>query len=84
MRHHPDPHPFPGTDPMPPEHQHEAGGRHGGHRLMMMVCCIPMIVIALVLGATGAAGSGIVLSALLCTAMMTAMMFAMPGGHGGT
>jgi hypothetical protein len=50
---------------------------------MMIVCCIPMLAIAGLLFLTGVAGSGIIFSALLCTAMMAAMMFAMPGGHGG-
>jgi hypothetical protein len=58
-------------------------GAHGGHGWMMIVCCIPMLAIAGLLFLTGVAGSGIIFSALLCTAMMTAMMFAMPGGHGG-
>lgn len=56
-------------------------GRHGGHRLMMMICCVPMLLIAVTLVATGVAGSGIVAAAVLCTAMMAAMMFMMPGGH---
>jgi hypothetical protein len=60
-----------------------AHGAHGGHGLMMIVCCIPMLVIAGLLVLTGVAGSGIIVTALLCTAMMAAMMFAMPGGHGG-
>ena len=60
-----------------------AHGAHGGHGLMMIVCCIPMLAIAGLLFLTGAAGSGIIVAALLCTAMMAAMMFAMPGGHGG-
>lgn len=60
-----------------------ADGVHGGHGLMMLVCCIPMLAIAGLLLLTGAAGSGVILAALLCTAMMAAMMFAMPGGHGG-
>ncbi len=60
-----------------------AHGAHGGHGLMMIVCCIPMLVIAGLLVLTGVAGSGIIVPALLCTAMMAAMMFAMPGGHGG-
>ena len=60
-----------------------AHGAHGGHGLMMIVCCIPMLAIAGLLFLTGVAGSGIIVSALLCTAMMAAMMFAMPGGHGG-
>ncbi len=60
-----------------------AHGAHGGHGLMMIVCCIPMLVIAGLLVLTGVAGSGIIVTALLCTAMMAAMMFAMPGGHAG-
>lgn len=69
------------TETQHPEHQPESG--HGGHRLMMMICCVPMIIIAVALVATGVAGSGAIVAALLCTAMMAAMMFAMPGGHGG-
>lgn len=57
-------------------------GGHGGHGWMMMACCIPMIVIAVALVASGTAGSGVIVGALLCTAMMAAMMLAMPGGHG--
>ncbi len=60
-----------------------AHGAHGGHGLMMIVCCIPMLAIAGLLFLTGVAGSGIIVTALLCTAMMAAMMVAMPGGHGG-
>ena len=66
-----------------PDSSHSGHGGHGGHGLMMMVCCIPMLVIAGLLVLTGVAGSGIIVTALLCTAMMAAMMFAMPGGHGG-
>ncbi|WP_300641935.1 hypothetical protein [Nocardioides sp.] len=74
-----------------PTETHHAGqepdggthGAHGGHGLMMIVCCIPMLAIAGLLFLTGVAGSGIIVTALLCTAMMAAMMFAMPGGHGG-
>lgn len=56
-------------------------GARGGHGLMMLVCCIPMIVIAILLVTTGAAGSGALLWALGCVAMMAMMMFMMPGGH---
>jgi hypothetical protein len=63
-----------------PVHDH---GSHSGHGLMMIICCIPMLVIAGLLVVTGVAGSGVIVTALLCTAMMAAMMFAMPGGHGG-
>ena len=58
------------------------GRRHGGHGLMMLVCCIPMLVIAGVLVVTGVAGSGAIVAALVCTAMMAGMMLAMPGGRG--
>lgn len=61
---------------------HAGHGAHGGHGLMMLICCVPMLVIAVALVATGVAGSSIIVTALLCTAMMAAMMFAMPGGHG--
>ena len=61
---------------------HAGHGAHGGHGLMMLICCVPMLVIAVALVATGVVGSSIIVTALLCTAMMAAMMFAMPGGHG--
>ena len=78
-------------EPSTPTEPHHAGqetdggahGAHGGHGLMMIVCCISMLAIAGLLFLTGVAGSGIIVTALLCTAMMAAMMFAMPGGHGG-
>ena len=73
--------------PQVPEHDdheghtgHDGHGGHGGHRLMMIACCIPMLVIVGVLVATGVAGSGAILYAVVCTAMMALMMFAMPGG----
>ena len=61
-----------------PEPGHSA---HGGHRWMMLICCIPMIAIVLLLIVSGTAGSGALLWALGCVAMMAAMMFMMPGGH---
>lgn len=60
------------------EDDHESPG---GHRLMMVACCIPMLVIAGVLVATGFAGSGVVIGAIVCTGAMAAMMFMMPGGR---
>lgn len=54
---------------------------HARHGLMMLVCCIPMILIAVALVATGVAGSGAILGALMCAAMMAVMMLTMPGGH---
>ena len=84
-----DPTPRPPQDQSPPrptpEHDHESPARQpspGGHGLMMLVCCIPMLAIAVLLVVTGVASSGILLVALGCTAMMAMMMWSMPGGHG--
>jgi hypothetical protein len=56
----------------------------GGRGWMMMICCIPMIIIAVVLVATGVVGAGFISVALMCTAMMWFMMRAMGGmGHDG-
>ncbi len=75
------------TDAVGPEHHDHAGepaaGGHGGHGWMMMICCIPMLLIAVGLMITGAASPGILVPAILCTLMMALMMRAMPGGgHG--
>jgi hypothetical protein len=58
---------------------------HSGHGWMMIVCCIPMLVIAIVLVATGVTGIGFVFAAIMCTAMMAMLMRMMSGGggHGG-
>ncbi len=69
------------------EDQHRPGapvqgqGRHGGHGWMMIACCIPMLVIAGVLVATGAASPAFLAAAVGCTLMMALMMRGM--GHGG-
>jgi len=50
----------------------------------MIACCIPMLVIVGILVATGVAGSGFIIYAVLCTAMMALMMGGMGGhDHGG-
>ena len=67
------------TQPLQPPYR--ATTRTARHRWMMLICCIPMIVIVLLLVVSGTAGSGAVLWALGCVAMMAAMMFMMPGGH---
>ncbi len=41
---------------------------------MMIACCIPMLVIAVVLAATGVVSIGFVFAATACTAMMALMM----------
>ncbi len=46
----------------------------GGHGLMMIACCIPMLVIAIALVATGVVGASFIFVAVACTAMMALMM----------
>ena len=61
--------------------QHAGGpGGPGGHGWMMIACCIPMLVIAGVLVATGVVSAGFLVVALACTAMMALMMRGMSGG----
>ena len=58
----------------------EQGGHRGGHSWMMVACCIPMLVIAIVLVATGVIGAGFIVIAVVCTAAMWLMMRGMSGG----
>ncbi len=68
------------NQPSKPEHK----GGHGGHsHWMMIACCIPMLLIAIVLAATGVAGAGVIVAAVACTAMMAMMMIGMSHGDGG-
>ena len=65
------------------EHEVPKGG-HGGHGLLMIACCIPMLVIAVVLVATGVVNPGFLFAAIACTVMMALMMrMMMPGSRGG-
>jgi Flp pilus assembly protein TadB len=52
--------------------------KHRGHGWMMIACCVPMLVIAIVLVATGVVGISFVVVAIMCTLMMAMMM----GGMG--
>jgi hypothetical protein len=61
-----------------PTDQHEHDG-HSGHGWMMIACCIPMLVLAIVLVSTGVVGVGFIFVAVMCTLMM-AMMMGMMGG----
>lgn len=70
-----------GREHMGHEHMGYEEPRGHSHRWLMLACCIPMVLIVLGLLATGAAGSGAILFALICVGMMALMMFAMPGGH---
>ncbi len=60
--------------------QDEQAG-HGGHGWMMILCCLPMLVIAAVLLAVGVVSVGFLVFAVACTAMMAFMMRGM--SHGG-
>jgi hypothetical protein len=53
---------------------------HAGHGWMMIACCIPMLVIAVILVATGAASPSFLLVAIGCTLMMALMMRGMSHG----
>ncbi len=56
--------------------------RHSGHGWMMIACCIPMLVIAIILVATGVASAGFLFAAIACTVMMAMMMRGMDRGGG--
>ena len=60
---------------------HSGHGGHGGHGWMMIACCIPMLVIAVVLVATRAVSPAFLVGAVGCALMMALMMRGM--GHGG-
>jgi hypothetical protein len=61
----------------------QRGGRgHSGHGWMMIACCIPMLVIAVILVATGAASPRFLIIAVGCTLMMALMMRGMSHGGG--
>jgi hypothetical protein len=49
----------------------------------MILCCIPMLVIAGVLVATGVASASFLFAAIACSAMMAAMMVMMMRGMSG-
>jgi len=51
-----------------------AAHAHGGHGWLMIACCIPMLIIAVALVASGAVSPSFLIVALACTAMMAMMM----------
>ena len=71
------------TDHVPDMSRQEPKGGHAGHGWMMIACCIPMLVIAIALVATGVVGLGFIFVALACTAMMALMMRGMSHGDSG-
>lgn len=67
--------------PSPARDSHGGQDSHGGHSWMMIACCIPMLVIAVALVATGVVGPGFLVVAVLCTAIMAMMMRGMHDGE---
>jgi hypothetical protein len=59
------------------------GKKRGMHGWMMIACCVPMLVIAIVLVATGVVDSGFLFAAVACTVMMAMMMRGMSHGSDG-
>lgn len=63
-------------------HDQEAHEGQEGHGYWMMIaCCIPMLVIAIVLVATGVVGAGFIFITVMCTAMMAMMMRGMSSSN---
>lgn len=58
----------------------DPNGSGGRSHWLMMACCVPMIVIALALVASGTVSIGFLLFAVLCTSMMFFMMRGMSHG----
>jgi hypothetical protein len=59
---------------------HRGRGRHG----WMIACCVPMLVIAVVLVATGVVNGAFLVIAVICTLMMALMMRGMSHDNGHT
>jgi hypothetical protein len=67
------------------KHPDRRDGHDGrsGHGLVMMLSCVPLVVLAIALVATGIAAAGFILAAIMCLAMMAMMMVMMArGGQG--
>jgi hypothetical protein len=62
--------------------QEPGQGHSHGHGWMMIACCIPMLVIAVILVATGLASPVFLAAAVGCTLMMALMMGGMSHGGG--
>ena len=56
---------------------------HRGHGWMMIACCIPLLMIAIALVATGVASASFLFAAVACMAMMGLMMVMMMRGMSG-
>ena len=61
------------------KHAHAHAG-HRSHNFMMIACCFPMLIIAVVLVATSVVSAGFLVYALVCLGMMFMMMRMMDRG----
>ncbi len=69
-----------GPDQEQTDHATQVGAPHRGHQghgWMMIICCLPMLVIAVALVGAGVVSAGFLLVAVACTAMMALMMWGM-------
>lgn len=70
------------TEDFHPHAAEDKPERRSGHSWMMMACCIPMIVIAVLLTVAGVVRPAFLIIAIGCTAMMALMMRGMTNGSG--
>jgi len=54
-----------------PQHEH---GSHGAHHMLMMLMCAPMLLVLVLLVASGTATAGALLFPIVCMVMMGVMM----------
>jgi hypothetical protein len=59
---------------------HQGASKHGGHRWMMLLMCLPLVAIGLWVLATGG-GWGSLLGGLVCFGMMAVMHLGMGSSH---
>lgn len=65
----------PASRPLTPE------SRHASHRLMVLLCCVPILAVAALLMLAGATNTGVLGAVLLYLSMMLAMMAVVPVGR---
>ncbi len=58
----------------------DAHAGHRSHNFMMIACCVPMLIIAVVLVATSVVSASFLVYALVCLGMMFMMMRMMDRG----
>lgn len=70
------------SDHFTADQQPPRGRPSRSHHWIMLACCIPMVIVAIAMFATGTASPGLLLVAVVCTVMMALMMRGMDhAGH---